>query len=297
MNELAARLAGEGAWPRERLDADYNARATVGERFADEMRAYRERSDEARARWLAHADVVYDAASGQTLDIFGVDPAGAARPVFLFVHGGYWRALSKYDSAMMAGMLAERGVATAVVDYRLAPDATLCEIVREVRAAVAFLWRGGRAFGVDPDRIHIGGSSAGGHLAGMLIAGGWHGAFGVPETVVKSALPISGLFELAPVAASFPQEWLSLDAGAVAALSPIRHPPRAGCPVVVAWAEHEAPGFKRQSAAFHAAWLGAGFTSRTLEVPGRNHFDILMELCDPDTALSRALLGLIAGAR
>ncbi|NEI73950.1 alpha/beta hydrolase fold domain-containing protein [Rhizobium lusitanum] len=290
MNRFASPLIAEETWPRERLDVDYNARATIGDRFPDEMQAYRETSDEVRSAWLRFADIVYDGKSGQTLDIFGPETGDGLRPVFLFIHGGYWRALSKQDSAMMAGMLAKAGIMTAVLDYRLAPTVTLSEIVREVRAALAFLWQNAARYGIDRNRIHIGGSSAGGHLAAMLLAGGWHEDFGVPENVVKSALPLSGLFELAPLAASFPQEWLSLDAQDVDALSPIRHLPRLGCPIVVAWAEKEAPGFKRQSTAFAEAWADLGHPVRMLEVPGRNHFDILMELRSEETALSQALL-------
>jgi len=184
---------------------------------------------------------------------------------------------------------------TAVVDYRLAPTVSLSQIVREVRTALAFLWRNADRYGIDRDRIHIGGSSAGGHLTGMLLAGGWHQDFGVPENLVKSALPMSGLFELAPLAASFPQEWLSLDEQQIDSLSPIRHLPRRGCPVLVAWAEKEAPGFKRQSAAFAEAWKDLGHPVQTLEVPERNHFDILMELRNEETALSQALLTMVGG--
>lgn len=294
MNRFASALMIEGTWPRERLDVDYNARATVGDRFADEMHAYRETSDEVRSAWLRHADIVYDRESSQTLDIFGPEVDGALRPVFLFIHGGYWRALSKHDSAMMAGMLGEAGAMTAVVDYRLSPTVTLSEIVREVRAALAFLWQNASRYGIDRDRIHIGGSSAGGHLTGMLLADGWHEEFGVPENVVKSALPMSGLFELAPLAASFSQEWLSLDERQVDNLSPIRHLPPFGCPIMVAWAEKEAPGFKRQSTAFAEAWSELGYPVQTLEIAGRNHFDILMELRNGETALSQALLAMIA---
>lgn len=291
---LAQAVADEGSWPAERLDADYNARATVGERFADEMRAYRQASVAVREPWCIHDGVVYDAQSGQAMDIFGVSGPEPV-PVFVFIHGGYWRALSRLDSAMMAGMLAQQGIATAVIDYRLAPEVTLAEIVREVRAAIAFLWARGREFGIDPQQIHIGGSSAGGHLVGMLLAGGWHEESGVPEDVIRSALPVSGLFELAPLAATFPQEWLSLSEADVAQLSPIRHLPRSGCPVVLAWAGADPAGFGRQSAAFHQAWSNAGFRSRTMQVPERNHFNILMDLADAETPLAQALLGLIRG--
>jgi arylformamidase len=292
---MNGRLADEADWPRERLDRDYSARGTVTpELFNVEMRRYRSLSEEFGSPWMTHRDVVYDRVSGQTLDVFGTT-TGQLRPVFVFIHGGYWRMLSKHDSAFMAGMLARHGIASIAVDYRLAPEVSLAEIVREVRAAVAFLWRHGRDYGIDPARIFVGGSSAGGHLAGTVIAGGWHGKFGVPENIVKGAMPISGLFHLAPIAKSFVQDWISLDDAAVCTLSPAENLPRSGCPIVLAYAAGEAGGFRRQSLEYHRLWRESGFCSVLIEVPDRNHFDVILDLADENTALSRALLRLING--
>lgn len=289
-------LADEGRWPRSLLDADYGARATVSVEFFEAcMARYRSMSEQFGAPCRRHADVVYDRPSGQALDIYGT--GAGLRPVFVFLHGGYWRMLSRHDSAFMAGMLERHGIATAAVDYELAPKATLAEIVRQVRESVGFLWREGARLGIDPDRIYIGGSSAGGHLAAATAAGGWQRASGVPEDIVKGALPISGLFHLAPIAGSFVQEWLQLDAQSVRALSPIEHLPQRGGPMVVAYAEHEAAGFKRQSEAFHRRWLEAGFESTLLELPSRNHFDVILDLADEHSALGAALLRLIRRER
>jgi arylformamidase len=288
-------LADEANWPRDRLDRDYSARGTVtAERFEAEMRRYRSLSDAMREPWATHLDVVYDEESGQTLDIFGTAPGGL-RPAFMFIHGGYWRLLSKRDSAFMAGALAKHGIASVAVDYRLAPEATLAEMVREMRAAVAFLWKNGGKYGIDPERLYVGGSSAGGHLAGAVISGGWQRQFGVPGNVVKGAISISGLFHLAPIAKSFVQEWIPLDDDAVKALSPAENLPGDGCPVVVAYADGEANGFRRQSAEYHRLWQEAGFASTLLEISGRNHFDVILDLAGDDTMLTQALLRLIRG--
>lgn len=289
---MTGSLAAEADWPRERLDRDYNARATIPvAAYEAEMRRYRALSDAARETDATHLDVVYDGQSGQTLDIFGTTEA--LRPVFVFIHGGYWRALSKRDSAFMAGMLARHGIASVAVDYQLAPEASLTEIVREMRAAIAFLHKEGRRYGIDPERIFVGGSSAGGHLTGTVISGGWHGEFGVPEDVVKGALPVSGLFHLAPIAKSYVQDWMALDDAAVSALSPPENLPRKGCPIVVAYAAGEAEGFKRQSIEFDRLWRQAGFASEVMEIPNRNHFDVIIDLADEETALAQALLHLI----
>lgn len=286
-------LRAEVDWSKERIDADYDARATVGDRFPEEMGRYRAATEVQKAVWLKHGDVEYDAESGKTLDLYAPEGAGPF-PVFIFIHGGYWRALGKEDSGMMAGVLAENGIATAVIDYDLAPNVTLTEIVRQVRAATAFLWQNARRLNLDPDRIHVGGSSAGGQLAAMVLAMGWQVDAGLPERPVKSGALFSGLYELAPISRSFAQAWLSLTEDEVSSLSPMRHLPPADIPIAIIWADGEPAGFHRQSRTFAklAREAGNGQVSETT-VTGRNHFNLLMELADPGSEATRLLLGLI----
>ncbi|QDL94022.1 alpha/beta hydrolase (plasmid) [Paroceanicella profunda] len=288
-------LAAEAGWPRATLDVDYNARASVElAQFEAALAAYRAGSERARALPGTRLNLVYDTRSGQALDLYGATSGGAPRPLFVFIHGGYWRALSKEDSAFMAPMLARHGIATAAVDYRLAPEASLTEIVREVRAAIAWLWHEAEALGIDRNRIYVGGSSAGGHLTGCVMASGWQEAFGLPDAPLAGALPVSGLFHLGPIAASFVQEWIALDAAGVSALSPLETiSPASGCPAVVAWAAGEPAGFSRQSRAYAAGWQAAGHPTTLLEVPGRHHFDVILELAEEESPLGRALLGLV----
>ncbi|PVB59890.1 alpha/beta hydrolase [Labrenzia sp. 011] len=296
MCQDARKLIQEGGWTRDLLDRDYDARATVGEGFSDEMKAYLSHSDAARAGFQAHEDVVYDPVSGQKLDIFKPDEPGGPFPVFVFIHGGYWRALSKRESAMMAGTLAKAGYATVAIDYALAPDTRLTEILRQVRQSLAFLWNEGKAFNLDAGKIHVGGSSAGAHLAAMTLTTDWQSRFQVPSDLVKSVLLLSGLYELAPIAASFAQDWLALSAADVADLSPLRHLPARSGPVLVAWAEGDAPGFKRQSLGFHEAWKTAGLPGRALEIENCNHFNILLELSRDDSRLTNALVHMMQTA-
>lgn len=283
---MAAELQNEAGWPRARLDADYTARDCVSpDAFARIIADYAALSVPAKALPGARLDIPYDRASAETMDVYGAGQGGAA---FLFIHGGYWRALSKDHSAFMAPMLAARGIATAVPDYTLAPAASLTEITRQMRAAFAHLWHNAEGLGIDRRQIVVGGSSAGGHLAAALAMPGWQAEFGLPPDAVRAAVPISGLFELAPIAASHVQDWMSLTPEEVAALSPARH--LAGtAPSLVALAEQETDGFKRQSAAY-AAGLGA----ECLTLKGRNHFDVILDLAEAESLLSRRLLGLLA---
>lgn len=117
---------------------------------------------------------------------------------------------------------------------------------------------------------------------------GWQARAGPPAQPVHGLLPISGLFDLAPLAASHIDDWMRFTPAEIAGLSPIRHLPAPPVPTVVALGEHEAAGFGRNAHAYARA-TGASL----LRVPGRNHFDVILDLCDPDSTLSRALLGLV----
>ncbi len=276
-------LADEAGWPRARLDADYTARDCVtAADFARIIADYARLTAAARAVPGARLDLPY--ARGLALDLYATSP-DRQRPVFVFLHGGYWRALSKDASGFMAPMLATQGIACAVPDYTLAPTASLTEITRQCRAAIAYLWLNASALGIDRSRIVVGGSSAGGHLAAMLALGGWQADFGLPPDAIRAAMPVSGLYDLAPIAACHPQDWLHLTHAEVAALSPIRHRPVTR--ILPARATTETPGFHRQSEAFARA-----IAAPLLTVYGRNHFDVILDLIDSETALSRALLSL-----
>ena len=110
------------------LERQYNARASVPS-FEDEMKACDQES--AKVQQQAHdvETVVYDPVSGEKLDLYGAAPG---RPVFLWIHGGYWRVGSRHDNAYAAGGLLAHDVAVAVMDYPLAPPASLDEMVRQV---------------------------------------------------------------------------------------------------------------------------------------------------------------------
>lgn len=277
-------LMNETKLSRSQLDADYTAKnCTSPEDFTRIIGEYASRSIAATALPGTHLNIAYDPASDARLDLFN---AGDNRPVFVFIHGGYWRALSKEHSAFMAPMLAKHGIATAVPDYTLAPAASLTEITRQMRAAFAHLWHNSATLGIDRNRIVISGSSAGGHLAAALAMPGWQQGFGLPDTAVHAAYPISGLFELAPIAASHVQDWMHLTPEETETLSPIRHAKGSVRSHVVV-AEHETAGFHRQSAAYARAIDAPLYT-----VPGRNHFDVILDLTDDQTTLSKTLLAL-----
>lgn len=272
------------------IDRQYNARASVPDCLPF-LQEYADYSALAREQVKGELSVPYGAHPDETLDIFPAPAAGA--PVYLFIHGGYWRALSKDDSSFMAPALHAAGATVVAVNYSLAPGATLAALVQQCRNALAWVYRNIHRYHGDPARIHVSGSSAGGHLAGMLLAPGWHDALGIPDNVVQSASPISGLFDLRPLVHTHINEWTRLDNRCAIALSPQFQLPQRGCPILVAWGQLETDEFKRQSRDYAVAWQEQGFVARQMEVPGANHFNILMALRDPACALSKAIFKLM----
>lgn len=292
-----------------RIDALYNVRRTVTPKVFDaNMAAYRSRSDNAVRGLAGHQNVEYDAESAKCLDIWGI--GDTPRPAVVMIHGGYWRALSRQDTAFMARALADEGIATVTVDYGLAPGTRLHEIVRQVRTAVAWVYLHGGKYGLDTERIVVGGSSAGGHLTGSVMTPGWQDALSVPRDVVRAAMPISGLFDLRPLVHASPNEWLSLTDDEAARLSPALCPAldavvpggagqggtaSAGSglpPAVIAVAEHDGTGFLQQSRRFHQQWSSRA-PAELMVVPGSNHYDVFLDLASPSTALFRALVRLV----
>ncbi|MFF2479460.1 alpha/beta hydrolase fold domain-containing protein [Paenibacillus sp. NPDC058071] len=93
------------------------------------------------------------------------------RPVFIFIHGGGFREGTKNDGASFSEALAKRGYAVFSIDYRLKtkPEANFMRTLNDAYEDISdvFGWIGDHAeeYGLDVNRIAIGGDSAGGHLA------------------------------------------------------------------------------------------------------------------------------------
>ena len=285
-------------YDRAALDIQYNARATVAD-VAPLLRQYALQSQHARDTLPCVLDVAFGDHPDESLDIFPAPATDAdARngtgtalaPVFLFIHGGYWRLLSKSDSSCMAPLFTQAGAVVVALNYSLAPAATLDRIVDQTRRALAWIHRNIARHGGDPARIHVCGSSAGGHLAGMLLAGGWHADYGLPDDAVHSATALSGLFDLTPLVHTHINDWMNLSPEDARRNSPLFALPARGCPLLISHGANETDEFKRQSADYLAAWRARGYAGGYVDMPGTNHFDIVLRLNDAQAPITQAIL-------
>ena len=260
-------------------EREYSPSSAIGGDYAPYIDQYRTLSAQAHAALSVMRDLRYGDAARATLDFFPAPAAATAPGLLVYIHGGYWQELSKDESAFLAPGWHAAGFAHAVVGYTLAPGARLADIVAQCRAALTWLAARADPLGFDTANVVVAGSSAGAYLAAAVAD-----RSSVP---VRGIVPVSGVFDVAPLIGTSINEALGLDATAAAALD-LLAPERRYCPAVVAWGEVETAEFKRQSRAF-AARLGQDGTPCTrLEVPRRNHFDVIVELGDPASPLFAA---------
>ncbi len=109
-----------------------------------------------------------DAADVRVL-VYRPKSAPCPLPALLWIHGGgYVIGSADQDDAQVKSIVAQVGCAAVSVDYRLAPETPFPGPVEDCYAALAWLHAHAAELGVDPDRIAIGGASAGGGLAAGL---------------------------------------------------------------------------------------------------------------------------------
>ena len=268
------------------LDREYSPSATVAS-VEPYVARWRTAGERARRNLRNHCARYGDHAD-ELLDAFPAKRPGA--PVHVFLHGGYWRALSKDEASFYAEHVVSAGAAFVAVNYSLAPRVSLDTIVDQCRRAMLWVHRNADALNADPKRIHVAGHSAGGHLAGMLAVTDWARAFGLPPDLIRGACAVSGLFDMEPVRLSHVNGWLRLDREAAHRNSPIRHIPASGCSLIVAWAAGETGEFIRQSREFAEAWAARGFDCRQIEETNQNHFSVIELMGDPSSRLGQAVL-------
>lgn len=121
-------------------------------------------------------------------------PATHLRPAVVFIHGGGWRSGTSYNT--FGAWLAERDYVVASVGYRLTGEAIWPAQIEDCKLGVRWLRAHAATYGVDPSRIGVFGTSAGGHLAACVAvmgdAAGLEGAGGYPG--VNSRVQAAAVF-------------------------------------------------------------------------------------------------------
>lgn len=270
------------------LELQYNPSNEIHE-YQAFLQAYLDDSAQVASSYPCELGVSYGPGRFETLDIF---PAARAHaPLFVFIHGGYWQELHTDSWRFLAPAFVEAGVTYVAVNYALAPSVTLDEIVRENRAAVAWLAAHADEYGGDPDRIHVSGHSAGGHLTAMLLATDWRTfATEISPRPIAGGCAVSGVYDLEPLLRTSVNDALGLDLDSARRNSPQYLIPESAPELLLAVGGMESAQFKRQQAEFYRAWKGAGLPARVVDMPGCHHFNVVQQIGVPGNPLFKAIL-------
>ena len=235
---------------------------------ADIVAGWERRSTEMRARYAGHLDLRYGPRERNRIDFLKVAENG---PTLVFIHGGYWQHRAKEIFALFAAGPMAHGINVALIGYTLAPDATLDEIVAEIRGGLDFLAAQLPALGGDANRIVASGWSAGGHLTSMALS----------HPHVKAGMAISGIYDLEPIRHSYLNVKLGLDEATSRRNSPVMQAGGVDKPLSLVVGGAELPLLRKQTADFAGHRAKHGLPVTYEEIPGANHFSIMEELVSP----------------
>ncbi len=107
----------------------------------------------------------------QRLDLFlPREPAGnQPLPVVAWIHGGAWLGGDKRSGlGMLASLVASGQYAGVSIGYRLTGESSWPTQIHDCKAAIRWIRANARKHNLDPHKIGVWGSSAGGHLVAML---------------------------------------------------------------------------------------------------------------------------------
>ena len=235
------------------------------------------------------ADVVYDASTGQSVDVCSSPaPSAEPRPAVLVVHGGSWARGGKADANWrpICQWLGSEGFVAVSVDYRLAPAAVFPAQLDDVTAALDWLLEPEQTarFGIDPERVAAFGGSAGGNLASLLgtLPATSSRLAAVVDLSGPSDLSAAGLADDDPVVGVAAAVRSYLDCADLAscpsatAASPLAQVDGSEPPFLIAHAAHERVALS-QSTRFAEALRGAGSSVDLLVLPGSLHSIALLD--------------------
>jgi acetyl esterase/lipase len=130
----------------------------------------------------------------QILDIYAPDDAkGKNLPVVFWIHGGGWQAGDKSDVALKPQFFVDRGFVFVSTNYRLYPHVDMATLIGDVAKSLGWVHKHIADYGGDPQRIVVGGHSAGAQLAAIVCTDHRYlKAEGVSFTALRGCIPVDG---------------------------------------------------------------------------------------------------------
>ena len=278
-------------YDQQALDRQYNNRLNVPE-HAFHRSQWEVWSRETQREFPAVLDIPYGRLTREVLDIYPAKKPNAK--TLVFIHGGYWQMLDKTMFHFVAKAFRSRDITTVLINYPLAPEASMDQIVTSCRAAIYWTYKNIAQHNGNPDDIHVAGHSAGGHLTTTLLTADPPLLNDQKSTdIIKSACAISGLFNLIPVQLSYVNQVIGMDKETAVRHSSADLTPVNKCPLLIAVGGAETDEFNDQSKQLYNSWKVQNRNVEFLKIAGLNHYSILDTILDPSSPLYKAMSKLM----
>ncbi len=176
-----------------------------------------------------------------------------------------------------------RGVAVALVRYRLGPEPKHPAQAEDVAAAVAYLLKEADQYGYDPNGVYLAGHSAGAHLASLIaLDERYLKSHGKDPGSLAGVIGISGLYhlsgrdDLSPDQRELIKEIFGRTEASINDASPVEHVKSGAPPFLLLSASQDFPGFNIDARKFSQILNNQGKQRNVpLVLTDRDHFTIV----------------------
>jgi arylformamidase len=265
------------------LEKGYNVRLLVDD-FDALIEKWSKWSEDFRANVDSSLNCQYSSGEKDKLDIFRCGKPNA--PLFIFIHGGYWQRGDKSVYSFVAESFVSSGIDVALIGYQLCPGSSMTNIVDKIREAIVWIWNNASDYSISRHRINVSGHSAGGHITGMVLATDWSTiSNNLPKDIVKTGIPISGLYQLDPIRETTIADALGLNDEESLALSPHFYQPQTEAPILVTLGGGETPEFHWQTNKFLKRWKNFKAPLDYFAEPDVDHFGVVERLANSESQI------------
>ena len=265
------------------LEKGYNVRLLVDD-FDALIEKWSKWSEDFRANVDYSLNCQYSSGEKDKLDIFRCGKPNA--PLFIFIHGGYWQRGDKSVYSFVAESFVSSGIDVALIGYQLCPGTSMTNIVDKIREAIVWIWNNASDYSISRHRINVSGHSAGGHITGMVLATDWSTISNdLPKDIVKTGIPISGLYQLDPIRETTIADALGLNDEESLALSPHFYQPQTEAPILVTLGGGETPEFHWQTNKFLKRWKNFKAPLDYFAEPDVDHFGVVERLANSESQI------------
>lgn len=274
----------------DELEKNFNPRESV-ENFNHYLEDSLLKSKDVKKQTNIYENIAYGKGPLQKLDIFGKNNKEDLKPLHIFIHGGYWRALDKDYHAHMSVPFNKNNILFFNINYDLCPKVTLSDICEQIIEAIIWIFNNCKKYGGNNKKISISGHSAGAHLVSYLLSIDWS-MYDLPKNVFQGAALISGIYNLKIVQKISVNKELNLSNKEVQEKTTLNKLPTFKIPLFISYGENEPEGWKHQSISYCDFLNKNDYKYKVIPSKGDNHFTLIDTLANENSNICKEIIKL-----